>query len=255
MAAQKTECFVLRRTPLRETSWILTVLSRSFGKLRGVVKGARKEKNTWASSCELMTHANMVFFEKPKTGLHLITELSIVDSHEKLRNHFPALTYASYFSELLDQLLEDHGTHPRIFELLKASVKLLEDRKRNFLLLARIFEIKLLERLGLLPRFSDCIGCGMAFGGKVYFNSKQGGVFCKLCHRKFGGSFEISQGSLQAIRFILKSTPQKASQIKLGNQIRKELEQITKQFIEYRIEHPIKALRFISQVYPLLSHH
>ncbi|MBI4387460.1 MAG: DNA repair protein RecO [Candidatus Omnitrophica bacterium] len=275
MASQKTECFILRKIPLRETSWILTALTCSFGKLKGVVKGARKAKSIWASSCELMTHANMVFFEKAKTNLHLITELSILDSHEKLRNRFAALAYASYFAELLDQLLEEHDPHSDAFQLLQATVKLLEEPKGSLLVLARAFEIKLLELLGFLPRFADCIHCGSALEpnrlkdravsnsigalssselqGRVYFSSRQGGIFCKLCHQRFGGGIEISQGSLQAIRFILRSSLEEASRIKLGNQIQKELAQITKQFIEYRIERSMRALQFISEVAPLIS--
>ena len=114
MAIQKTECYVLRRVLFRETSWILTCLTRSFGKIRGIAKGVRKEKSPWASSCELMTHANMVFFEKTRSNLHLITELSVIHSNEKLRSSFSALAYAGYFAELLDQLLEDHEPQPAV---------------------------------------------------------------------------------------------------------------------------------------------
>ena len=126
MGIQKTECILFRRIPFRETSWILTCLTRSFGKIKGIVKGARKEKSHWLAVCELFTHADLVFFEKTRTNLHLITELSIIRPHDKLRNDFSALAYAAYFSELLDQLLEENEPQPAIFNLLSNSLDLLD---------------------------------------------------------------------------------------------------------------------------------
>ncbi len=253
MAIQKTEAFILRRIPLRETSWILTCLTRSFGKVKGVVKGARKEKSSWFAACELFTHVDMVYFEKTKTNLHLITELSILNSHVKLRSHFSAIAYAGYFSELMDQLLEENETPPAVFELLKSTFSLLEKNTGSFDILARAFEIKLLRILGLLPHFLNCVECGSEMGRRVYFSARQGGIFCEECHAKNHGGFLISHGCIQAIQFLIKTDIPKITQLRLGKQIKTELEQMSKRFIEFRIESQLKSLHFLSQVMPIIS--
>lgn len=253
MAIQTCESFVLRKIPFRETSWIATFLTPDFGKIKGVVKGARKEKSRWASTCELLTHSKMIFFEKTRTNLHLVTDLSILESHEKLRSHFPALTYASYFAELLDQLLEEHHPQPAVFDLLKTTLDLLEENPGRFEIFARLFEIKLLEALGILPRFGECLECGSQPGRRVFFSAKQGGILCDRCYQKRRSGFLISPGCLQAIRFISKSAPERTTRIRLGPQIKKELSQVLRQFIDYRTDRHIKSYRFINQVQSVLN--
>ena len=249
MAIQKTKIYILRKIPFRETSWILTCLTESFGKIKGIVKGARKEKSKWLANCELFSHSNMVFFEKTRSSLQLVTELSLLESHEKLRSNFTALTYAGYFAELLDQLLEEHDPQPAIYELLNEVIPLLEKKEPPFEMIARTFEIKLLEELGLIPHFLDCVECGSELMGSVYFSPRSGGVFCRVCHAKSGLSgFLISNGCLQAIRFLSNQDIQKASQLKLGKQIQSEFEQVTKRFIEHRLDKQLRSLHFMHQV-------
>lgn len=253
MAIQKTQSYLLRKIPLRETSWILTCLTRSFGKLKGVVKGARKEKSTWFSACEPFTLANMVFYEKPKTGLHLITELAVLQPHERLRRNLPALTYAGYFAELIDQLLEENEPQPDVFDLFRAAIDQLEkNNAASFDILARVFELKLLQALGLLPRFSECLGCGSEVSGKIYFSAKQGGILCEKCHGKSHGGFLISKGCVPAVQYLTASIIEKAAQLKLGKQIKMEIEQLTRQFIEFRAEKQLKSLYFLAQVKPVI---
>lgn len=248
MAVQKSECFILRKTPLRETSWIVTCLTSAFGKMRGVVKGARKEKSNWASSCELFTKANVVFFEKTRSHLHLITDLSILESHERLRSNFSSLTYAFYFSELLDELLEENHPQPKVFELLSEAVDMLEGKAGSYEMIARVFEIRLLRLLGILPRFSGCLECGNSLEGRIYFSSSEGGILCEICRSGRRAGFAISRGCVRVIDFMMKSDPRIAIRVKLGIQIRKELAEVSRQFIEYRLDRELKSLRFISQV-------
>lgn len=248
MAIQKTKAYVLARIPLRETSWILTCLTESFGKVKGVVKGARKEKSPWLLSCELYTHANMIFYEKTKTNLHLITELSVLDSHEKLRRNFKGLAYAGYFSEILDQLLDLGEPHSEIFDLFQESILLLEKDAKSYWLLARAFEVQFLKLLGLLPRFSECVICRDNEMKRTYFSSKHGGILCLTCHERNHSGFQVSLGCVQAIQFLTKFPLDKAIEVKLGKQIQSELEQILKQFIEYRLDRSLRSLHFLSQV-------
>lgn len=253
MAIRKTPCYVLRKIPLRETSWILTCMTRNHGKVKGIVKGARQEKSKWFSACELFTQANMVFFEKTRNNLHLISELSVVRSHETLRSHLVSLAYSNYIAELIDKLLEEGDPHPELFDLLGRTIRILEKNPDLAEMLVRVFEVKLLEGLGLMPRFSDCLECESTLEAKVYFNSAQGGVVCGDCFERFGQGFQISKGCLSALRFIMRTDLVSAIQVRLGIQIRKELEQVARQFIAFRIDQPIRSLKFISEVTPLIS--
>ncbi len=253
MAIQKTKSYILRRIPFRETSWMLTCLTESFGKIKGIVKGVRKEKSKFASACELFCHSSIVYYEKSKSSFHLITDFSIVDPHEKLRSNFTAFTYAGYFGELLDELLQENEQNISIYELFRTAITLLEKNAQPADLLARAFEVKLLMELGFLPYLSECMECGNELSGSVYFSPNSGGVFCRTCHEKVRSGFLISNGSLQAIRFLAKQEMSKMGQFRAGPQISAELSHITKRFIENHIDRPLKSLHFIHQVKKVLK--
>ena len=69
MAIQKTQGFVLRRDDLRETSVILTVYTRDFGKLKLITKGVRSPEQRSLSSYELFALDEIVFYEKRKKNI------------------------------------------------------------------------------------------------------------------------------------------------------------------------------------------
>ena len=123
MAIQKTEAIVLRTLPFRSSSLIITFFTKSFGKLKGIAKGVRKERESRGATFELFTHLEIVFYEKIRSDLHLVSDAFIIDSNDTIRLSLDAITYASYFVELIDYLNEVHDPHPGIFDLLQFSLK------------------------------------------------------------------------------------------------------------------------------------
>src|SRR3989338_3444317 len=123
MAIQKTEAFVLKTQPFRSSSLIVTVFSDHFGKLKGIVKGVRREREARGAIFELFTRLEIIFYEKIHSDLHLISEGFILDSNDHIRTRLDAIAYASYFCELVDQLCEVHDPHQGVFDLMDFSFR------------------------------------------------------------------------------------------------------------------------------------
>jgi len=248
MAIHKTKSYLLRKIPLRETSWIATCLTRSYGKIKGVIKGARQEKSKWFGSCELFTYSNLIYFSKTRTNLHLITELSLINSHSRLRNYLESIAHASYFAELVDHFLEEGEAHADIFDLFHAAIGALEDQPMSCHLIARTFEIKLLYALGFFPNLTECLGCRGKVFKVIYFSGRQGGIFCESCYEQSQSGFRISHGCAQAMQFLARTDFQRAVTLKLGQQISQELGTAMRQFLDDRFDKQPKSLHFISQL-------
>jgi len=246
MAIVESEAYLIRKLPFRETSWLVTLLTRDSGKIKGIVKGARKLKSKLLSAFELLTHLNIIFYEKARSNLHLVSGVSILRGNEKIRKSFSSLTYGSYFAELIDTLLEEHDPQPAVFDLLASAVRELEKSNSAFEILARAFEFKLLESAGLSPHLHECMKCGASDMKKIYFSVAQGGLFCERCHFE-GGGFLISRGTVEAINSFLDRDLAAASRLEFSIQISQELHQISKRFIERRIEKRLKGLQFIDE--------
>ncbi len=67
MSAEKTLALVLRVVEFSETSLIVTLFTRDFGKVRGLAKGARRPKGPFESALDLRSLCRIVFLRnRPK---------------------------------------------------------------------------------------------------------------------------------------------------------------------------------------------
>ena len=245
MAIQKTEAFVLKTSPFRSSSLIVTTFSRLFGKVKGVAKGVRQGGSFQASAFEPFTLIEMVFYEKTRSELHLISEVSILDSFEKLRTDLEILATAYSLVEWVDSVTEPHDPHESIFELLHLAFNLLPSLSPSFV--ARFFEVRLLHEIGFLPHLESCIACGEKDPEKVYFSIKQGGIFCLRCRRRSPEARALKRETLEAMRFFIENASE-IHRFSLTEEVEKEMRDVMEKFLVERVGKELKARRFLAQV-------
>lgn len=142
----KTEGIIIRRKNFGEADKILTIFSKHYGKIRAIAKGVRKPTSRKAGVLELFNHCRLVL-HKGK-NLDIISEAEIIDSFSSWRKDLLKVQLAFYFGELVDKLTAEEQKNKVVFELLKNSLKSLGKRGENFLILAKNFEMSLLNELG-----------------------------------------------------------------------------------------------------------
>ena len=251
MAIKKEEGFVLKRWPFRETSLLVTIFTREGGRIKGLVKGARKEKNPLVARFEPFTHLSLSYYEKTKSEIHLISHADVLNANTFLRNRLDFFSYASYQVDLLDSLFGPHDPQHRVFDLLKDSFALFE--KVSPIVLTRVFEVKLLDQAGFLPNLSHCTSCGRENFERSYFSSRQGGLLCEQCEGREFGAVPVSKETVEALLFFLITPMEEAVRMRLSGQVTGELERIGRKFIEFRLEYPLKSSRFLSEVKSLIK--
>ena len=159
-AAQNAEGIILRKFFLRETSYILVVFTREFGKIRGVLKGVRAPYPQFAGNYEIFTKCQLLFYRKKKKSLDLITRCEALDFFLPARKDIERLTYANYFIELVDVVTSDYDVNEELYGSLVESLQLLATRS-SAKRVSRIFELKLLKAIGLAPHLEGCVDCGV----------------------------------------------------------------------------------------------
>lgn len=251
MAIQKTEGIVIKTQPFRSSSLIVTFFSKDFGKLRGLAKGVRLERETRGALYELFSNLDIVYYEKTKSDLHLISEAALLESYESLRTRLESVGYASYFAELVDQLTEIQDPHPALFDLLDFCFRYLPSLPGTRL--ARIFEIKLLNEIGWLPYLEGCISCHKAVPEKGFFSARQGALLCPSCAEKYSDALAVSREVLAAMRHYIQNSPEYAIKWGISEAAEKELEMLMNRFFLERLTKPFKSRIFLEKVQKVLS--
>jgi DNA repair protein RecO (recombination protein O) len=153
---------ILRIRPLTETSLIVHWLTKEFGRIGTVAKGARRPKSALLGKLDLFYLADLSFQQSRRSELHTLREVSVRDYHKPLRQELGYLQQASYFAQLLEQTTETDTPLPGLFELLDEALNALPratPRPETVFAL----EMKLLSQLGFQPDLADS---GLTPGGR-----------------------------------------------------------------------------------------
>lgn len=257
MAIQKTEAILLRRQDLRETSLILNFYTKDFGKIKGIVRGVRGPHAQYAGgSLEIFAYDFLVFYEREKSELYTISQCDLLEFFNPIRESLERLAYAAYIVELLDSVTPLADKNRDVFELLLNSLKLLTGRsspKR----VTRIFEIKLLSLLGIMPTLGLCANCGsklpllerkLGSGERLRFSVHHGGLICNRCSDKDREATPILPGTVKFIEHIRSSPFEKVERVKVAAKVGEELEAILRKFLDYHIERRLKTVEFLKEI-------
>ena len=80
MPLHESEAIVLQSYTLGEADRLVSFLSRTMGRVRGVAAGARKPKSRFGSTLERLSHIRIWFFERETRDLVRITQCEMIES-------------------------------------------------------------------------------------------------------------------------------------------------------------------------------
>jgi DNA repair protein RecO (recombination protein O) len=201
MPAEKATALVLRVVEWSETSSIVTLLTREFGKVRGLAKGARRPKGPFESALDLLSTCQIVFLRKSSEALDLLTEAKLQRRFRPRSGDLSCLYAGYYVAELLDDLTDDYDPHPVLFDAAQETLAGLAGGDLPASLLVLRFELRALDLLGHLPTLAACAECGKPIdrSGRVAFGQLAGGVLCKDCRP---GKPQVVSLSPQALEIL-----------------------------------------------------
>jgi len=199
MAIQKTDAVLLRKKDLRETSLIVTFFTRDFGKIHGVLKGARGSRARSNINPLFFSLEQIIFYEKKKSNLFIISQCEAHEIFLNILKDWERTSVAYYILELLDVFTEPGENIETLFDDLLNSLRSL-DSKKDAVAIARLFEVRLLLTLGLWP-------------GRE--------------------SFKLTKGASSTLARFEEGSWQASSNMKLTREIEEDITKITGKIIQY----------------------
>ena len=143
MRAELNPCYILHSRNFRETSLLLDVFSRRYGRLSLVAKGARRQKSDKRALLQPGRKINIAWTMRRELG----TLTGAEPCHGVTPHGAGGLLTVFYVNELLVRLLHRHEPHPQLFDAYAEALDRLADSATEQVTL-RLFEKRLLEALG-----------------------------------------------------------------------------------------------------------
>ena len=185
MPARETEAIILKTFPLGEADRLVSFLGRASGRIRGVAAGARRLKNRYGSTLELLSHVQIWYVERETRDLVRIQQTELLESFHKAQSDYRLSTGLALVSEVAEFVLPEHETNEAMFRLILLTAREVERRAGAALALS-YFAFWTVRLAGWLPRFDVCASCGKPFGkGSAYQSAHFQGLLDEQ-HRRPG---------------------------------------------------------------------
>src|SRR5579859_7599692 len=183
MPARETEAIILKTFPLGEADRLVSFLGRTSGRVRGVAAGARRVKNRYGSTLEILSHVQIWYVEKETRELVRIQQCELLESFHKAQSNYELSTGMAVISETAELVLPDHEVAEPMFRLILLTTREIE-RTGNWLLPLSYFAFWAVRLGGWLPRFDRCSLCGTEFGTVAgYHAAWEPGLLCEQCRQ------------------------------------------------------------------------
>jgi DNA repair protein RecO (recombination protein O) len=185
MPARETEAIILKTFPLGEADRLVSFLGRTSGRMRGVAAGARRIKNRYGSTLQVMSHVQLWYVEKETRDLVRIQQCELLESLNKSQSDYGLSTGLAAVSEIAELVLPEHEVNESMFRLILLSAREIE-RRGCWPLPLGYFAFWTVRLAGWLPRFDACSTCGKSFGPQsAYQGDWLPGLQCEE-HRRSG---------------------------------------------------------------------
>lgn len=240
----QTQGIVLKTFDLRETSRIAFFFTKDHGKVKGVLKGIRKDPKKFGSYIDKFSVNDLVYYQSRQSDLHLVSQCDLREYFFLVRQDYKRNLAANYALELINTIMPAEQENKEIYELL---LKYLESLGTILDIdkLVYMFQIKTLLFSGFRPHLDCCVKCGKKVKARAQFSLKSGGLVCAHCPLDELKPTLISQGAVASILHIERSEWEKCLRLGLAASVKKELKYILNHFLVYHLERQLKTARYL----------
>lgn len=175
MAIRTTEAVVLKTQAFRNASLIATVFTKDFGKVQGLAKGiklrlSRKDSRHYCY-LEPLTLIKIVYYQKDRSGLHLLTQSDLLDRFAPIRQDLKKMAAGSFILELADKGTALEDKNKAIFYLLLSSLNRICKEKGGVNQIVLFFQKEFLRLSGLMPK-GQALGMPIVDFIKIHIDSE-----------------------------------------------------------------------------------
>ena len=169
---------VLRRRDFRESSRIVTCLTREYGKVSGLAKGAYRPDSPMLGRIDFLNELEATF-SPDRGGLRILTRAKLTRERRALRRSRRYLA-AGHVAWLVDVASQEGRPEPELFDLLTGGLNLLERCPIQTIPQVVLgLELRHLAALGALPDLEHCAECGAEFRAGCFRQGDTMGLACR----------------------------------------------------------------------------
>lgn len=237
MGIVKTKGIIISESNMGDFDKMLTMLTPGQGKISCVAKGARRPKSSLLAGTQFLCFGEYIMYKGAEN--YSINSCETIEMFYNLRIDLEKLEYAVKITKIIQDVTGENENCYKILQLYLNTLFMVSEGEKDFSFIISVFKLKLLCYLGLRPKVEECTNCGNK-DNLIFFSIKDNGLKCQDCARLDKGAIQISQSTWIAIKYIVMAPPKKLFSFSIGEDSQKELELVSRIYLNEKLEKEYK---------------
>ncbi len=237
MSIVKMKGIIIAENNMGDFDKMLTMLTPGIGKISCVAKGARRPKSTLLAGTQFLCFAEYVMYKGQEN--YIINSCDTIEVFYNLRTDLDKLQYAVDITKIIQDVTNENENSYKILQLYLNTLYMLSETKKDPDFIVSIFKIKLLCYLGFKPNVESCTICGNK-KNLHYFSIKDNGLKCDECGKLDKSAIKVSDSTAISLKYIVLAPAKRLFSFDLKNDSLKELELISKIYLNEKLEKEYK---------------
>ena len=168
-----------------------------------------------------------------------INSVEPIEVFYNLRIDLDKLKYAVHINKIVQDVTHENQNCYKILQLLLTTLYTISETDKNLDMVLGVFKLRLLCILGFTPQIMECTNCKEK-ESLIYFSMKDNGVKCKICGKQDTSTIQISESTLNAIKYTVTAPPKKLYSFNLKKEALEEFKLVSKLYFNEKLEKEYK---------------
>ena len=188
----KTEAVVLSKLNYGDTSSIVTLFTKNFGRLSAIIKGGRSPKSKIGFIADPINHLQVILYKKDSREIQILSSADIISHYSRIKEDLEKLKYSYAILELVKKLIPEHEVNEKLFNGLNRIFHLFEKSEEHPKILFGRFFMFFLTELGYAVQINKCASCGKSNLNNMDLSYNfELGILCNDCKTGFMESYQV----------------------------------------------------------------
>lgn len=248
MGFLKTRGIVVKEVSTGEADKIITIFTRSQGRISAHSKGGKRPRSKLAAGSQILSYSEFVLYSGK--DMYSVNSCDVIEPFYEIRNDMVKLTYAAHFMDIVLELIQENQPSPRLLKLLLNTLHMLAKTKKQSELISCIFELRAISIVGYAPYVNSCMNCGNGPENNYSFSFIKCGFLCdrEKCSGQDRSSILLSPGASRAIQHITYAPMEELFIFGLSPDVLEELGRVTRRYLRERLERDFTKLDFLKSI-------
>ena len=238
---KKIEGIVTSEVDYKESSKIINVLTPEYGVIGLVARGTKQVKSKLSGVTSKLTYGYF-HVNYRENGLSTLMEVDIINHFKNIRKDINKMSYSLYLLELAEKVYK-HDNDKDIYEMLIASLVKI-DEGYDEKVITNIFELKMLDFLGIRPVIDECVNCGSKTD-IVTISSYRGGYLCKNCAKD---EAIVNLKTIKLLRMFYYVDISKITKLDVSDNVKEELSRFINDYYDRYSGIYLKSREFLQNL-------